>query len=227
MIVTGEVIDFLLTGSGVGLVDSNEVEVAIEQDEGGERVFEEGVEVGGFGRLEQAQGQRRVGAGSRPAFPIEGQADKRAALGGGVEREVVGELGHERQAQAARVLLLEPVGRLELARALHLDLQPVGAQEHFDLDPALHRRVLDRVGSGLGGKQGDVERPGFPETGVRRYLGDEAPRPGEFGEVGRENERPGASGSWCRHSRNSVRSARIRKRGSDVSPTISKTRRRL
>ncbi len=123
------------------------------------------------------------------ARAIEDEADQRTPLGAGVEGQVVGQLGHERKTQAPVVPLLEAVGRLELPRSLDLDLEPVGVEERPHLDVSLHRRMLDRVGGGLGSDEGHVEDPRLGKARLRGDLGDEASRPDDFSEVRRQGER--------------------------------------
>ena len=113
---------------------------------------------------------------------VEGEGHEGAPAGTGIEGEMVGELGHEREPQTpVRALRGSDGGDLELPRSVYLYLQPVLVGEDLEHHFGTGRRVLDGIGAGLGAGHLDVEAPLFGKTGLGGKLRDEVAGPADLG----------------------------------------------
>jgi hypothetical protein len=102
---------------------------------------------------------------------------------------MVGELGHEREAETAGLQAAEPVRSLKLPRSLNLGLEPVGPKDGPNLDLALYRGMLDGVGHRFGASDRDVEYPLIGESSLGGDLRQEIPTAGHLRQVRREDDR--------------------------------------
>ena len=105
--------------------------------------------------------------------------------GPAVQGKAVGQLGHERQTEAAVQTLLRPVRSAELSGALYLYLEPVFEEESDHVDRRRGGAVLDIVGDGLRASDADVEHPVICEAGLLRHLLDKPAPSRKVGEVRR------------------------------------------
>ena len=160
---------------------------------------------------------------------VEGKCNKRAPMRPGVERQVIGELGHERQSQSAMDPLSGGHGRkLELATPLHLDFEPVREHSNGELHFGVQRGVLDGVRGRLRGSHLDVVAPFPSEPGLACQLGHKPAGTAHLAQVHPEGQRV-TDGFWGRsHGQRYIReevSGRCPAMNARSSPSSSDERR--